>query len=139
MTTRAYVIVVVGALIAISLILRQVRRRRLRGKYALMWMLVGVGLVLLAVIPGALDRLGSVAGVAYPPALLLVMGLGFFAFLSLHFSVELTRLEERTRVLAEETALLNERLTRSGDDERRAPHDDVGRSHAPSAVPAHER
>ena len=108
MSIRAYLLVTIAAIAAMLLILRQVRQRRLRAKYALMWLIVGTVLVLIAVIPGALDWLASVAGVAYPPALLLVMGLGFFAFLSLHFSVEMSRLEERTRVLAEETALLKE-------------------------------
>ena len=113
MSARAYVLVVLGAVAAMLLILRQVRQRRLRAKYALLWLFVGPVLVLLAVIPGALDWLASVAGVAYPPALLLVLGLGFFAFLSLHFSVEMSRLEERTRVLAEETALLKEAQQRA--------------------------
>ena len=95
------------------LILRQVRLRRLRAKYALIWMCFGLALIPLAVIPGLLDRLASLAGVEYPPALLLVLGLGFFAFLCLQFSIELTRLEERSRVLAEEAALVRERLTRA--------------------------
>jgi hypothetical protein len=112
MSGRTYAIVVALALVAFVLILRQVRQRRLMAKYALLWLTFGIALVLLAVIPGALDRLASLAGVEYPPALLLVLGLGYFAFLCLQFSVELTRLEERTRVLAEEVALVRERLGR---------------------------
>jgi hypothetical protein len=71
-----------------------------------MWLMAGIALLPLAVIPGALDQLASWLGIAYGPALLLVLGLGYFALLSLHFSTELSRLEERTRVLAEEVALL---------------------------------
>ncbi len=119
MSARTYVIVVIGALVASAMILRKVRDRRMRAKYALLWMAVCVTLVALAVIPGALDKLAELAGVAYPPALLLVAGLGFFALLCLHFSSELSRLEDRTRMLAEESALIWEqldRLKRSGAD-----------------------
>ncbi len=109
MSGRAYLMALVGTLLTLGLIIHQVRERRLRAKYALLWLLVGIALVPLAVIPGALDSLAELLGVAYPPALLLVFGLGFFALLCLHFSYELSRLEERTRVLAEEVALLRGR------------------------------
>lgn len=112
MSVRTYIIVVLGALAALGMILRQVRLRRLRAKYALLWITVGVSFAALAGIPNALDGLARLAGVAYPPALLLVVGIGFFALLCLHFSAEISRLEERTRVLAEEAALLREQLER---------------------------
>jgi hypothetical protein len=126
-SARTYVIVVIGALFALAMILRRVRHRRLRAKYALLWMCFGVGLFLLAIIPQALDRLASLAGVAYPPALLLVLGLGFFAVLCLHLSTELSRLEERTRVLAEETAMIREILERTYREESSS----IGRADQP--------
>lgn len=110
MSGRAYVLVLVSTIVSLGLIVRQVRLRRLRAKYALLWLAVGISLVPFAVIPGALDWTAKTLGVAYPPALLLVMGLGFFALLSLHFSYELSRLEERTRALAEEAALVRQRV-----------------------------
>lgn len=122
MSARTYVIAIIGALAVMFLVLRQVRQRRLRAKYALLWLSVAVIMTLLAVIPDALDRLAGLAGVSYGPALLLVMGLAFFAFLCLHFSAELSRLEERTRVLAEETSLLRERMDR-GDGPGRVEDD----------------
>jgi len=113
MSPRTYALAIVGVLALILLIFRQVRMRRLRAKYALIWLAAGLVLVPLAVIPGLLDSIASFVGVAYGPALLLIVGLGFFALLSLHFSVELTRLEERTRVLAEEAALVRHRLSKT--------------------------
>jgi hypothetical protein len=121
MSTRAYLLLVVGALIALGIILREVRVGRLRAKYAMIWLAVGLLLLPVAVIPGALDALARLAGVAYPPALLLVFGLGFFAALSIHFSHELSRLEERTRILAEEIALLREATERTSASRDRTP------------------
>jgi hypothetical protein len=108
MSPRAYAIVVIGALVALLAIVRQVRLRRLGAKYALLWFAVGLAFLVLAVVPNMLDRLARLAGIEYPPALLMAAGIGFFALLSLHFSSEITRLEERTRVLAEEAALLRD-------------------------------
>ena len=110
MSIRAYVLVLVSTLVTLGVIVKQVRQRKLRAKYALLWLAVGVALLPLALVPDLLDRISALVGVAYGPALLLVIGLAFFALLSLHFSYELSRLEERTRVLAEEAALMRERL-----------------------------
>jgi hypothetical protein len=120
MSTRTYVIVVIGALLALGMILRQVRQRRLRAKYALLWIAVGITFAALAAIPNALDGLAELAGVAYPPALLMAVGIGFFALLCLHFSTEISRLEERTRVLAEEAALMRAELARRDAPAREA-------------------
>jgi hypothetical protein len=114
MSASAYIIVVAITLTTIAIIIRQVRMRRLKAKYALVWLLVAVVALPVALIPGLLDRAASSVGVAYGPALLLVFGLGFLAVLSVHFSCELTRLEERTRVLAEEVALLRSDIERHG-------------------------
>jgi hypothetical protein len=113
-SASAYIIVVAITLSTIAIIIRQVRMRRLKAKYALMWLLVAVVALPVALIPGLLDRTASSVGVAYGPALMFVFGLGFLAVLSVHFSCELTRLEERTRVLAEEVALLRCDLERRG-------------------------
>jgi hypothetical protein len=115
-SARTYFFAVLAAFAFIVLILRQVRLRRLRAKYALIWLSAGVVMLPFALIPGLLDEAASLIGIAYGPALLLMLGLGFFALLSLHFSSELTRLEERTRVLAEEAALLRNRLEDANED-----------------------
>ncbi|HEY3484777.1 MAG TPA: DUF2304 domain-containing protein [Ilumatobacteraceae bacterium] len=110
MSTRAYLVFAVATIAVLAVIIRMVRMRRLRAKYALMWLATGLVVAPIALVPGFLDWIASLFGVAYGPALLLVLGLGFLGLLSVHFSSELTRLEERTRVLAEETALLREKV-----------------------------
>lgn len=110
MSARAHILVLLATLLSLALIVRQVRLRRLRAKYALLWLLVALALTPLALAPGLLDASADLVGIAYGPALLLVIGFAFFALLSLHFSYELSRLEERARALAEETALMRERL-----------------------------
>jgi len=122
MSTRAYVLALCTAVLGLVLIFRQVRRGRLRAKYALVWLTVAILVVPFAVVPGLLDEVASLLGIAYGPTLLLVAGLAFFAVLSIHFSSELTRVEERTRVLAEEIAIMRYEIEARGINHDRGGH-----------------
>ena len=86
------------------------RRGVLKEKYAVLWLLVaGVGLIF-AVVPGLLDWLGSALGIGAPVNLLFfVMGV-VLVLVSVQLSYELSRHEARIRRLAEEVALLKERV-----------------------------
>lgn len=112
MSGRAYVFEALAMALVLVVIIRQVRLRRLRPKWGIIWLLSAVLVAPLAFVPGLLDWLAEQLGVDYPPALLLVFGLGFFALLTLQITIELTQLQERTRVLAEEAALLRSELDR---------------------------
>ena len=105
-TPRLHVITGLAGILAMLAILRLVRRRQLRAKYALLWLAVGVAFVVLGVSPGLLDWAAHRAGVAYAPDLLFLVGTLFLVLVVMHLSWELSRLEDRTKLLAEEVALL---------------------------------
>lgn len=90
-------------------IVSMVRRRKLRAKYSFLWLAVGFMIVLFTVIPGLMTAAAHAVGILYPPALLFVVAIALLLVVSVHFSWELSRMEERTRVLAEEVALLSAR------------------------------
>ena len=110
MSWRAHIAVLVVASGILSFILRLVRRGHLRAKYSMLWIFIGVGVAALAIFPDILTRLSKVLGIAYPPATFLLFAVAFLLMLALHFSWELSRLEDRTRVLAEDLALLAEKF-----------------------------
>ncbi len=87
-------------------LLRLLRRRQLRGKYTLLWMFVGVIVLALAIFPSLLDRTAHLLGIYSGPNLLFLLAIAFLLLVCAYFSWELSRLEERTRVLAEELAIL---------------------------------
>ena len=58
------------------------------------------------------SELSDLLGIDYPPATFMLLALSFLLVLVLHFSWELSRLEDRTRTLAEEHALLREEFDR---------------------------
>ncbi|HZM42731.1 MAG TPA: DUF2304 domain-containing protein [Acidimicrobiales bacterium] len=110
MTGRAHLVLVLLTLSMLGFVLHLVRSGRLRAKYALLWSTVGLGLVVLAAFPGLLDHTASWLGIYYPPAAFLTAAVAFLFVLTVHFSWELSRLEERTRTLAEELALLRKKV-----------------------------
>lgn len=110
MTNRAHLILVLLTMGTLGFVLHLLRSGRLRAKFAMLWTGVGVALVVLAAFPGLLDWAADRAGIFYPPAVFLLAAVAFLFLVCVHFSFELSRLEDRTRVLAEEVALLRREL-----------------------------
>jgi hypothetical protein len=101
--------VVVGVLL-LAVIFEMLRRRQLREKYAVLWIIVGLGVIPLAVFPRGLDRVASLIGVASGVSLVLFLGVIVLLLICTHLSWEVSQLEEETRSLAEEVALIRTRL-----------------------------
>ena len=104
------ILVFVTGVLVLGFILRLVRRRELRGKYSLLWLAVGIFGLVIALVPGLLDDVADWVGVSYPPAILFVIAIAFLLLVVVHLSWELTRLEDRTRTLAQELAMLRQDL-----------------------------
>jgi hypothetical protein len=105
MSTKAHLAVLIVTLLSVGFILQLVRRRRLRAKYSILWLSIGVVLVGLAAWPKLLDNVSDWLGIDYGPATFLLGATTLLFLIVIHFSWELSRLEERTRSLAEELAL----------------------------------
>jgi hypothetical protein len=93
-------------LILLVVVLELMRRRQLREKYAALWIGVALLGLPLALFPRLPDQVAGVLGVVSGVSLVLFAGIVFLLLVSIHLSWELSRLEEETRVLAEEVALL---------------------------------
>lgn len=105
MSGRAHLLVALVIVGTVVFVLRLVRRRQLRAKYSMLWLTLGAGLIAFAVAPGVLDLVSAWLGISYPPATFLFLAVMLLLLISVHFSWELSRLEERTRTLAEALAL----------------------------------
>ena len=118
-----HLIAILAAVATIGVIVELSRRRQLREKYALVWLVVGVVMAVFAVSPGLFNHLAHSIGVKNPPDLLTVLACLFLLVVCVQFSWELGRMEDKTRLLAEEVALLRNELEimrRSGDSKPRA-------------------
>ena len=104
--TANYVLGLVGSLITLATLFEMLRRRRLREKYAVLWATVAALTLLIAAFPRVLGWAASMVGVQVPANLLFFLASMLLLLVSIQHSYELGRLEERSRTLAEEVALL---------------------------------
>ena len=116
---------VVGAVATLVVLFEMLRRQRLREKYALIWVVVALSTVLLVIVPGLLTRASDLLGVQVPANLLFFVASMLLLLLSIQFSYEIGRLEDRTRTLAEEIALLTLKLDTLTPDEPSLQREDV--------------
>jgi hypothetical protein len=114
MTLQLRIIVLVLAALCLLILGLQVRHRQISAKYLVLWSTLCLLSVPLVVFPDLVTRLSQAVGIYYPPAALFLVAVVVLFLVSVHFSREITRLEERTRILAEELALA--RLESTLDD-----------------------
>ena len=106
LSDSAQIMVMLLCGIGAVLLLRLLRKRQLRGKYTLLWIVTGFVVLLIGAFPGMIDRASDALDIYNPPNMLFLLAIAFLAMICVYFSYELTRLEERTRILAEELAIL---------------------------------
>ena len=103
---RAHILVFLVTIGGAAFVLRLLRRRQMRGKYTLLWVTVMLAVLVIAAFPGLLDRVSRFLHIYYSPSTLFLAAIGFLLLVCIYFSYELSRLEERTRILAEELAIV---------------------------------
>lgn len=114
MRPDGYWLGLVGGVVVLVLSLELVRRRQVRGRLALAWVVLGTAAVVLALFPDLLGDLSAAVNVQVPLNLVLFSGVLFLLVVSMQLASEVGRLEARTRRLAEEVALLRAHLPAAG-------------------------
>ena len=108
---RISIAAAVGSVLLILIVLELIRGRRLKERYALLWLATGVVLLVLSAWRGGLNTIAGWLGVSgYPPAILFAAAIMFVIAVLLHYSTVLSRLTDDNVLLAQEVALLRARL-----------------------------
>lgn len=97
------------ALFVFGMVLEMVRRRHLRERYAILWLVAALLLLILAAWTPLLRVLANVVGIATPSNAFFVVAFAFLLLLLLHVTAVVSRLSDETRVLAQRLSLLEER------------------------------
>jgi hypothetical protein len=105
-----FILGIVGSITTLVLLFELLRRKHLREKYAILWVVVAVMTLLVAAFPQIIYWASDLVGVAVPANLLFFVASMVLLGISVHHSYELGRLEDRSRILAEEVALLRLRI-----------------------------
>jgi len=109
MSVAFSIVISIGMVLAVLLMLRA---GKLREKYAILWLVVGGLTIVLGFFPSLLDWAAGLAGVRVPANLLFALSIVLLVGVGLHVSRELTILEDETRTLAEELAILRNAVER---------------------------
>jgi hypothetical protein len=115
---RVSIAAAIAATLLLGAIFELIRRRRLQERYALLWLLTGFVIFLLAVWRGALVKISTAVGIAYPPSALFVIAAFFILVVLLHYSTVISELSERNVALAQRLALLEQRLKEAVESPR---------------------
>ena len=88
------------------LVLAQVRNQKMKEKYAALWLIVGVIMIVLALFPKLLDSLSRLVGIETPVNLLFLLAIIMLMGISLHLTLAISKITDDMRTLAEEVAIM---------------------------------
>ena len=110
MTTEIQVIIIVLAGLGILYIGNLVRVRRLELKYALIWFLVGVLVIIFAANKHWLQSLSNFLGIELPINMLFFAGFIFVLMIIFTQTIVISNLTRRVKRLTQEVGILNKRI-----------------------------
>jgi hypothetical protein len=99
-----------ASVVLLGIVIELIRSRKLRERYALLWLATAGVILFFAVWRSGLHSLSQALGIAYPPNALFVLSMLFVLVLLLHFSTVISKLSDRSTTLTQRLALMEERL-----------------------------
>lgn len=110
MSVASYVLGIVAAALILIVVIEMLRRHRLRERHAVWWVVAGILALIIGIFPKTLDWAAGLVGIAIPTNLVFFVSIAILFLVALQSSAELTKLESKTRTLAEQVALLELRI-----------------------------
>jgi cell division protein FtsB len=110
MPLRNVVVAVIISVGMLLLVVELVRRRKLREEYSWLWLLTISMIVVLSVWFRFLEWISSLIGAVVPSSTIFFLAFLFLVFISLHFSVVVSKLTNRNIELAQRYAFLESEM-----------------------------
>lgn len=120
MSIASYLLGIVAALVTLGVVIEMLRRRRLRERHAVWWLVAGVLALIVGVFPATLAWASALVGVAVPTNLVFFVSVAILFLVCIQHSSELTGLEAQTRMLAEKLALQELRIDEITRDQKQS-------------------
>ena len=110
MSPRLQLVIAVAAIAAILYIGNLVRIRRLELKYAVIWFLVGILLLIFDLFPGLLPIMSTAWGITLPINMLTFLGLVFVLMIIFSQTIVISNLTRKSKRLTQEVGLLYKKV-----------------------------
>lgn len=113
MNTRIQIIIAVIIVIALAVIVNMIRKKALELRYALAWLGVGAGVLILDVFPGIMEWGAQFVGITLPVNMLFFMGFCFSLIIIFGLTMAVSRMSIRIKELTQELALYQKKQEES--------------------------
>ena len=97
-----------GSLLLLGLVLSSVFRSKIKEAFALIWILTGLGILVLSIFPQLLNKIAALLGIQTPAFALILCMLGGILLLLFQLSRVISAHNEKISRLMQEVALLKE-------------------------------
>ena len=105
MNIRIQIIVALIVVVALAVIINMIRAKRLELKYAMAWLFVGVGILILDCFPQLITWMAHTLGIASPINMLFFFGFCFSLIIIFVLTVAVSRMSNRIKQLTQSVAL----------------------------------
>lgn len=119
MNIRTQITILLVAFIGIGFLMGLVKKRVLELRYALPWLIVAVGVVVLGAFPQLISRLAHLLGIGVPVNVLFFLGFCFLSCISLALTLIVSKLSDRIRVMTQKIALMEQEIDEMKQGDKR--------------------
>lgn len=113
--SRIQIIALIASILVTGFVVEQVRRRRIALEYSLIWIIAGLGMIVLSLWKNGVESIADAMGIYYAPSAIFVIFGVIILVLCIHFSLIISKLSRQNRILVQKLALLEHEL-RSVED-----------------------
>ncbi len=106
MSLQSYIFGIAAAVLVLVVVIELLRRGRLRERHAIWWLIAGTLALIAGIFPSTLLWAASLVGIVVPINLVFFVSVAILFLVCLQHSAELTKLEAKTRTLAESVAII---------------------------------
>ena len=119
MTLKLRIIIMLVLLVGLITIVNLIRKRSLELKYALTWIILDVGLFVVVLVPGLIDKIAAFCGIYNPMNMVFFLGFLFSVIVIFGLTMSLSRNSDRVRKIAQKTALNEYRIKRLEENNKK--------------------
>ena len=116
LSTEGRILLAVVAVVMTVVVVSMLRRRRLHEEYALVWLALIVGMVVVMASEWLLWRVTALVGAKYPASVLTLISLAVVFFFLILYSTRISVLSDKVRDLTQELALVRAELAQGGGE-----------------------
>jgi len=118
MTLEQKVFALMVSAFVFCFIVEMIRRKKLREEYAMLWLLTSSGMLVLVIKYSWLVQLTNLIGAKLVTSTLFIGSIIFLMLIAVQFSIKLSKLTDQVKNLAQENALLRQKIESGAGNKR---------------------